>query len=244
MASHASASVDIFTVLLPHCRRHMTQLMSGYASGKGRRASKLLSTQHPIPDRYGLWCDMGWNFEKRMEGLEPNDLSEVGCWLEKCQSPAEQAMLLALLGDDGCGFRLGVPSFWMGCAAKLRIKHAFASSLAGVLLTLQVPIGPYRLDFAIVDLRPNPVHCLGIEVDGHDFHERTKEQIKRDKHRDRWMKGAGLEVLRFSGSEIYNSPADCMFDIYNVIHSQAIRGRSNPWPALNAAGCPMVKWSA
>lgn len=63
---------------------------------------------------------------------------------------------------------------------------------AGVRLLLALPRG-------LVDGRTPP---LAIEVDGHDFHERTRAQAQRDKLRDRWLQARGWRVLRFTGSEI------------------------------------------
>lgn len=50
---------------------------------------------------------------------------------------------------------------------------------------------------------------LAIECDGHDFHERTKEQAKKDRSRDRRLQKAGLTVFRFTGSEIWGDPCAC-----------------------------------
>lgn len=45
-----------------------------------------------------------------------------------------------------------------------------------------------------------------IEIDGHDFHEKTKEQVARDKDREYDLKFEGYDVVRYSGSQIYNDP--------------------------------------
>ena len=58
---------------------------------------------------------------------------------------------------------------------------------------------------------------LIIECDGHDFHEKTKEQVKHDNEREYDLKMAGYEILRFSGSQIYNEPLKCARDTYNYI---------------------------
>lgn len=55
-----------------------------------------------------------------------------------------------------------------------------------------------------------------IECDGHDFHEKTKQQAAKDRSRDRIMIGAGFIVLRFTGSELYKTPYDCAIQIYKV----------------------------
>ena len=39
-----------------------------------------------------------------------------------------------------------------------------------------------------------------VECDGHDFHEKTKDQVARDKSRVRDLEIAGWRVLRFTGS--------------------------------------------
>lgn len=56
-----------------------------------------------------------------------------------------------------------------------------------------------------------------IECDGHQFHQKTKEQVKHDNEREYDLKMAGYEILRFSGSQIYNEPLKCAEDTYNYI---------------------------
>lgn len=75
----------------------------------------------------------------------------------------------------------------------------------------QFSVGRYRADFFVY------YHGAGedcesggiIECDGHDFHEKTKEQVRRDKERDRNLQGVGLTVLRYAGSEIVADPVAC-----------------------------------
>lgn len=50
---------------------------------------------------------------------------------------------------------------------------------------------------------------LIVECDGHNFHERTKEQAARDRSRDRAAILAGYDILRFTGSEIWNDAWGC-----------------------------------
>lgn len=50
---------------------------------------------------------------------------------------------------------------------------------------------------------------LIVECDGHDFHERTKEQAAKDRARDRWAQSNGYEVFRFTGSELWRDPLGC-----------------------------------
>ena len=72
----------------------------------------------------------------------------------------------------------------------------------------------YRADFMVTlerqedqQVLQNAVHArVVVEIDGHDYHERTKEQAKRDRLRDRMLTQAGYVVFRYTGSEIYNDP--------------------------------------
>lgn len=79
----------------------------------------------------------------------------------------------------------------------------------------QVAIGQYRADFMFSIIDPaEQMKRLVIELDGHDFHERTKEQAARDKARDRYMTGQGIQVMRFSGSEIWGNPFACAEEVF------------------------------
>lgn len=78
----------------------------------------------------------------------------------------------------------------------------------------QKVIGKYRVDF-LVELHSKNKKII-IECDGHDFHEKTKNQAKRDKERDRYFVTEGYTVLRYTGSEITNSPSSILDDILKV----------------------------
>lgn len=71
------------------------------------------------------------------------------------------------------------------------------------IYTPQVEIGKYRVDFEC-RLASDREKKFIIECDGHDFHEKTKEQVAYDKQRERYLVSKGYKVLRFSGSEILN----------------------------------------
>ena len=68
----------------------------------------------------------------------------------------------------------------------------------------------WKVDFYFtVRSEHGPISTLVVECDGHDFHERTKEQAKRDRDRDRRLQDAGHRVYRFTGSEIYRNAFGC-----------------------------------
>lgn len=79
----------------------------------------------------------------------------------------------------------------------------------------QYPIGDYRADIALIAGLQHFgfIQKIAIECDGHDFHEKTKEQAARDKKRDRFFQSKGWVILRFTGSEIYNDPMKCAEEV-------------------------------
>lgn len=59
-----------------------------------------------------------------------------------------------------------------------------------------------------------------IECDGHEFHHKTKKQVEYDNERQLALQTAGYEVIRFSGSQIYNNPLGCAEKAYKYIVSR------------------------
>lgn len=102
----------------------------------------------------------------------------------------------------------------------------------------QVEVGNYRVDFLYSINGPDGTNKrLVIEVDGHDFHERTKEQAARDKARDRWMNGQRIEVIRFTGSEVWANPIDCgdqILDRMLILHTGLSRKEARSQAGLRA----------
>jgi very-short-patch-repair endonuclease len=78
----------------------------------------------------------------------------------------------------------------------------------------QARIGKYRADIAIWDSTGNSPRVMIVECDGHDYHERTKEQARKDKARDRYFQSLGHKVLRFTGSEIWECPETCAEEVF------------------------------
>lgn len=64
-----------------------------------------------------------------------------------------------------------------------------------------------------------PLPKLGIELDGHDFHEKTKEQVTYRNQRDRDLQNAGWRVFHFSGSEFVRHPQRCVEEVFKTADS-------------------------
>lgn len=77
----------------------------------------------------------------------------------------------------------------------------------------------YRLDFLIqfTNFKSGKDYDFAIECDGHEFHEKTKEQARKDKKRDRDLLISGIVPIRFTGSEIYKNAFRCANEAVRII---------------------------
>lgn len=117
---------------------------------------------------------------------------------EYCDSPIEQLVLAALLTVAEINYLQ--ETTW----GEFYVVYGKFS------IEMQRKIHPYRVDFLIDKI-------WVIECDGHDFHERTKEQAKHDKKRDRFLTSKGYKILRFTGSEITADPIKIALEIWNNV---------------------------
>jgi very-short-patch-repair endonuclease len=123
------------------------------------------------------------------------------------KSPIEQALFLA----------------WRQSGHMYPLKHRakLSNQLETVIFepqhAVKIEAKTYYLDFLLALLLPNDKSVqIAIECDGHDFHEKTKQQARADKQRERALIKAGYTVVRFTGSEIYADPHKCADEIYDV----------------------------
>jgi very-short-patch-repair endonuclease len=88
------------------------------------------------------------------------------------------------------------------------------TDLPVVTIWHQVKVGNYVADFVMRRQQNEKTSWVAIECDGHEFHERTKEQAQHDRSRDRFFQSQGLAILRFTGSEIWRDPTKVVMEIY------------------------------
>lgn len=80
----------------------------------------------------------------------------------------------------------------------------------------------YRLDF-VVGLSPAELDRwrrdgiefprIAVELDGHAFHEKTKEQVTYRNERDRKLQRQGWHVFHYSFSEMTTHPDACVMEV-------------------------------
>lgn len=145
---------------------------------------------------------------------------DFGMYAEYCQSPIETALLLELQWCSG-DFT-SVPNFMFlpKEIEKDRIWRALSAPQIGIIPQAQWQ--NYRIDIAVLTPGANGGRLkVAIECDGHDFHEKTKEQASRDKSRDRDLTLGGWVPMHFTGSEIYKDAAKCAAQVFKFINSWA-----------------------
>lgn len=100
----------------------------------------------------------------------------------------------------------------------------------GVYVTPQAKIGKYRVDFLVQQNGIGPDEHLRpviVELDGHDFHDKSKQQRSYEKARDRALIKAGYRVLHYTGSDIFADPFAVAHEVLVMLGGDALTLDSN-----------------
>lgn len=170
------------------------------------------------------------NIERRMHAHEQLErelleltFQNLRTLLKLCESPIEQLLFIEL-AEMWDAYPVAHPS-----QRYLRGRISFPEvDRFTVAVRQQHPISTrdrdYRADFLITvedysfDTHEfNRLAILVVEVDGHDHHERTKEQAAYDRKRDRAMLREGIPVMRFTGSEVFRDAHEVALDINDYL---------------------------
>jgi very-short-patch-repair endonuclease len=189
----------VFAYLQPSAIGTLVEL--GYARAKGKKIVIVSSSE--IDQDY--WFASGLAdalyphadhpipaFNDYFERELANDLSGI------CESPIEKKLFEA---------------FTLSGVRWKRDQWGVKGFLGDVCIQPQYTIDQYRVDFLVEKGGKGWV----IELDGHDFHEKTKDQASRDKRRDRFLIGKGYTVLRYTGSEVWANPDACAKEIFSLV---------------------------
>lgn len=138
-----------------------------------------------------------------------------------------EAALLASLCKSPIEEKLGVSFFATDagtlCFAAVLTADGPDGGGHGFYVWPQMPVRSYRADFGLIFLAHTGKYRLVVECDGHDFHEKTKEQAAHDKARDRAFLEEGWPVMRFTGSEIHKDPMRCADQAADYLMHQMLR---------------------
>ena len=151
----------------------------------------------------------------------PGTFEHFGRALDRCESFIERRFLVALLFTEEFPFEAGD-------------DDVVATARVGPRLLQQVTLLAYRLDFVFEDDAGEVRLC--IELDGHDFHDRTPEQAERDRARDRRLLREGWTTVRYTGREVVRDPMRCAREAVEIFE----RLRERRGPGLAKAPAPVV----
>ena len=148
-------------------------------------------------------------------------------YAQRYESPIEELFAMGLIFCLQCdrATRTSEPFFQIGIAKGFEQIRDKQTGKLGVEVWSQVPVGAYRADFLLricMDEAVGPVWAA-VECDGHDFHEKTKEQAASDKARDNHFQSLNIAVLRYTGSVIWRDPAGAAADALKRLEMIALR---------------------
>ena len=99
--------------------------------------------------------------------------------------------------------------------ARIWLAAWWTGAPAGTVLEPNCKIGPYRVDFLIVPR-------LVVEIDGDPPSAATRDQLVRDRRRDRYLVAQGYAVLRFAGAEVWANPWRCAEEVRDYLLGRAV----------------------
>ena len=133
-----------------------------------------------------------------------------------CESPIESKLLAALLD---AAEHVEPPTDIDLTLESISIRYGGCQ----IDIAVQQQIDRYRVDLLLDAWRSgvgralfSPPESIVVEADGHDFHEKTREQAARDKRRDRELAALHHSVLRFTGSEIFRDAPGAAHEILEL----------------------------
>lgn len=120
-------------------------------------------------------------------------------------------------------------SFWVWWMAFRRMDYFSKVDIEMVPHVEVIAMGNrYVFDFT---LEPSPTRQkhspsvqawprIGVELDGHAFHEKTLEQVTHRNQRDRELQQAGWQVFHYSFSEFTARPEHCVLEVIECAREQ------------------------
>lgn len=170
-----------------------------------KRALEALEALHLREYEYDAWV-----FEK---------------WAKRCESPIEYLLAGQLYAAEVFNIRFGAAGIPEVSKEDDWAKEDPARFHEGIRCEVwpQAQLDKYRVDFLIIAgprLSNKELVYVAVECDGHEFHERTKEQASRDRARDRALQSMGSQIFRFTGSEIYRDAGKCVSEIVNFLEEK------------------------
>lgn len=160
------------------------------------------------------------------------NIGNINRGLAACESPIEQAIFVSLWTFIQCAS--GYSNDYIVVRLNDGLTYGKSTADDVFIIEPQAKVGDFRVDFRITRRESVPDFDnkdetgmpgvttaetrVIVECDGHDFHERTKEQAAKDRSRDRTLQSVGYTIFRFTGSEIWNDPVKCCREIIDCLN--------------------------
>ena len=150
----------------------------------------------------GKHCNMDWNIELFNDCLDLD-----------IESPIEQILYCALKTIRKLNY---IP------LDEPHIKDR-NNYITGLGFYPQRKIGNYRVDFLVGNYtwdRKNNIQKekeVIIECDSQQFHERTEQERRYEKQRDRFLQSKGFKIFHYTGAEICQKPLEIAQEIISFI---------------------------
>jgi very-short-patch-repair endonuclease len=144
---------------------------------------------------------------------------EISAFVAQCESPVEQILVVTLYNSWHASINTGLNRLQCSLPALYPGWEGIFDVRVELQKAIWTPLQEYRVDLYMFLTRfwsnsEQPVWGkLVVEIDGHDFHDRTKQQASYDRERDRAITLEGYRVIRFTGSDVFNDPYHCVEDI-------------------------------
>jgi hypothetical protein len=155
-----------------------------------------------------LGCS-NWIASAVTNGIAKQGVGEV---FAICESPAERQFLAGFfLSPSGLGITDASPE-------TLYFEQSTDTSHTILSVTPQFEVCDdalntiARVDFRLSLFFRNVRAVVLVEIDGHDYHERSKEQASADRARERaiMLQNPRERLMRFTGSEVFADPMGCL----------------------------------
>lgn len=176
------------------------------------------------------------NIDSRMQAHEQLErelleltFKNLRALLLQCESPIEQLLFIELAElwdatpvgppeDRYIRGRISFPDVDRFTVA-VRQQHPIRTRERDYRADFQITVEDYRfVTHEFVRLA-----TVVVEVDGHDHHERTKQQAMHDRKRDRAMLREDIPVMRFTGSEVFRDAHEVALEIDEYLIEQVTK---------------------
>lgn len=112
--------------------------------------------------------------------------------------------------------------FWVWWSAAMRWQILFRDK--GALqrhVRVEAQGQPYNIDFVVASRKSDPAWPLvGIEMDGHAFHEKTVDQVTYRNQRDRALQQAGWHIFHISWDEFTRDAERVIWEIVEFVQTK------------------------